>query len=168
MHLLQAVNTFFNKYLSILITVAFGAMTVLIFGQVVCRYVLQNPLSWSEELARYLFVWLTFCGASVAFYEDTHIKVSYFVDSVPNPRLRGAVNLLADALCLWFLWVFVKDGFVVSSRVMALGQVSSSMGWLSVGAVYLAIPIGSLFMALNVLHHAVEHAKSMLGASQGA
>jgi TRAP-type C4-dicarboxylate transport system permease small subunit len=163
MQLLRAVNAFFNKYLSVLITLAFGLMTILIFGQVVCRYVLHSPLSWSEELARYLFIWLTFCGASVAFYEGTHIKVSYFVERVKNPRLQAGLFALADVLCLWLLWIFVKDGFVVASRVLSLGQVSSSMGFLPVGIVYLGVPIGSLFMALNVLHHAISHLQTVFG-----
>lgn len=165
MHLLRAVNSFFNKSMSLLITVAFGLMTTLIFVQVLCRYVLQSPLSWSEELARYLFIWLTFCGASVAFYEGTHIKVSYFVECIRNPKLQAAVFALADVLCLWLLWVFVKDGFVVASRVLSLGQVSSSMSFLPVGAVYLAVPVGSLLMALNVIYHAINHVQTMLGKS---
>lgn len=165
MQLLRAVNAFFNKYLSVLITLAFGLMTILIFGQVVCRYVLHNPLSWSEELARYLFIWLTFCGASVAFYEGTHIRVSYFVERIGSQKLQAAIFALADVLCLWLLWIFVKDGFVVASRVMSLGQMSSSMGFLPVGVVYLAVPVGSLFMALNVLYHAVSHLQTIVGKS---
>ena len=165
MQVLRTVNGFFNRYLSVLIAGAFSLMTVLIFVQVICRYVLQDSLSWSEELARYLFVWLTFCGASVAFYEDTHIKVTLFVDLLPDPRARAAVYALADALCLWFLWVFVKDGFSVASRVLALGQSSASMGFLPVGLVYLAVPIGSLFMALNVLFHAGEHLQTIFAKS---
>ncbi|BBD09163.1 TRAP transporter small permease [Desulfovibrio ferrophilus] len=165
MQLLRAVNTFFNKYLSMLIAVAFSMMTLLIFAQVVCRYVFQDPLSWSEELARYIFIWLTFCGASVAFYENTHIKVSYFIERIGNPRLQAGMFLIADALCLWFLWVFVTDGVVVASRVLSLGQVSSSMGFIPVGIVYLAVPIGSLFMALNVLYHALMHVQTILGKS---
>jgi TRAP-type C4-dicarboxylate transport system permease small subunit len=157
MQLLRTVNAFFNKYLSMLIAAAFALMTVLIFAQVLCRYVLQAPLSWSEELARYIFIWLTFFGASVAFYERTHINVSYFVEHIRNVRTRALLMFTADLLCLWFLWVFVKDGFVVASRVLALGQVSSSMGFLPVGAVYLAVPVGSLFMGLNVLYHTLEH-----------
>jgi len=163
MQLLRAVNAFFNKRLSMLIALVFSIMTLLIFAQVVCRYVLHNPLSWSEELARYLFIWLTFCGASVAFYENTHINVSYFVERIRLPKLQAALFLLADALCLWLLWIFVKDGFVVASRVLSLGQVSSSMGFLPVGAVYLAVPIGSLFMGLNVLHHALERVRTIVG-----
>ena len=42
------------------------AMTLLIFWQVVCRYVMNNSLTWSEELGRYFFVWITFIGLPVA------------------------------------------------------------------------------------------------------
>ncbi|MBG0775690.1 MAG: TRAP transporter small permease [Desulfovibrionaceae bacterium] len=163
MQLLRTVNGFFNKYITTFITAIFGIMTVVIFVQVFCRYVLNDALSWSDELARYLFIWLTFLGASVAFYDDTHIKVTLFVDSIRNPKLRAGIYALADALCLWFLWVFVQDGFVVSSRVLALGQLSSSMEFIPVGVVYLAVPLGSLFMGLNVIYHGIKHLQTAFG-----
>lgn len=163
MQLLRAVNAFFNKFISVFITTVFSLMTVIIFVQVVCRYVLQDSLSWSDELARYLFIWLTFLGASVAFHEDTHIKVTYFVDMIRNAKLRAVVYTLADMACLWLLWVFVKDGFVVSSRVLALGQTSSSMEFIPVGLIYLAVPLGSLFMALNIIQHALERVQIIVG-----
>ena len=163
MQLLRAVNTFINKSVSHCIAIMFSIMTAVIFVQVVCRYVLQDSLSWSDELARYLFIWLTFLGAGVAFYEDTHIKVTYFIDMIRSAKLRAAIYITADLLCLCLLWVFVKDGFVVASRVLNLGQVSASMGFLPVGLVYFAVPIGSLFMALNVIQHAFTHVQTIVG-----
>ena len=54
-------------------------MTILIFTQVVCRYVMHNSLTWSEELGRYLFVWITFVGLPVALKAGAHVAIDLFL-----------------------------------------------------------------------------------------
>ena len=57
---------------------------LLVFLQVVMRTVFKNSLSWSEELARYLFIWQTWLGVSIAFKEDEHIKVTLIYSIIKN------------------------------------------------------------------------------------
>ena len=159
MRYLHTLNTFFNRIISSILIVIFGAMVVIIFAQVIFRYALNLPLAWSEELARYLFIWATFFGASIAFYNDTHIRMGSFVDAIANVRCRGALLLIADLFTMSFLAMYVWSGFDVSSRILMTTQAATSMEWLPIGAVYLGIPIGSLFMLLNVLNYALRHAK---------
>ena len=67
---------FLNKRFEELILVPSLVFTViLVFSQVVMRYVFQSSLYWSEELARYLFVWQTWLGASLAVREASHIRI---------------------------------------------------------------------------------------------
>jgi TRAP-type C4-dicarboxylate transport system permease small subunit len=131
-----------------------------VFAQVLFRYVFQHPLAWSEELARYLFVWATFLGASVAFYENTNINVSLFVEQFKSPRAQAAIMILADIACMAFLVMYVWQGTRVTMSNFNLGQFAPSMEWLPIGLVYLAIPLGSLFMLLNVLAYALQHLDS--------
>jgi TRAP-type C4-dicarboxylate transport system permease small subunit len=161
MRLLQAFNTKMNKILIGLMFVTFTLMVILTFLQVVFRYAIEQPLSWSEEGAKYLFMWATYMGASVAFYEGKHINVSLFTDLFAT-RVKAALLLLADIFCLWFLAVFVYQGFIVSQRVFMLGQFSPSMPWLPTGVTYLAIPVGCFFMFCNVLAYAVRHFHAMV------
>lgn len=161
MEFLDTLNTRINKLVCVFLTIFFTVMVVVIFFQVIFRYSLERPLAWSEEVARYLFVWATFLGASVAFYEGTHINVTYFTDLPKNPRIRAAIMVLADLACMFFLVVFVWHGFAVASRIHGLGQFSPSMEWLSIGLVFLAIPIGSLFMFLNVLATTLRHVHTL-------
>lgn len=166
MELLMALNTRINKVVCTFLTIVFTIMVTVIFAQVVFRYALSHPLSWSEELARYLFIWATFLGASVAFYEGTHISVHLFVEKIRNIRVRALVMVIADFCCLWFLGMYVYDGFIVSSRIFNLGQFSPSMEWLPIGLVFLAIPIGSLFMILNVLAYTLRHINSLMTGAE--
>ena len=156
MRLLQAFNAKMNKILCGVMFVTFALMSVLTFMQVVFRYAIEQPLSWSEEGARYLLVWATYMGASVAFYEVKHINATLFTDLF-STRVKAAFLLVADAFCLWFLLVFVYQGFIVAQRVFMLGQFSPSMPWLPIGLTYLAIPLGCFFMFCNVLAYAIRH-----------
>ncbi|MDR2820729.1 MAG: TRAP transporter small permease [Desulfovibrio sp.] len=161
MKLLEVFNTKMNTIMCGVMFVTFTLMVIITFFQVIFRYLLEYPLAWSEEVARYLFVWATYTGASIAFYEGKHINVTLFTDTFKNARVRAGMSLVADAASLWFLILFAYKGFLLSNRILNLGQISSSLPWLYVGVVYVAIPIGCLFMALNVLAHAVRHFHSL-------
>lgn len=166
MQLLQAFNTKMNKILCGIMFVTFTLMVILTFMQVVFRYCLEQPLSWSEEGAKYLFMWATYTGASIAFYEGKHINVTLLTDLF-STRVKAAFYLLADIFCLWFIFVFVYQGFVVSQRVFMLGQFSPSLPWLPIGVTYLAIPVGCFFMFCNVLVYAVKHFHTMATGQGG-
>lgn len=162
MELLNRLNSAINKLICVVMAICFGLMVAFIFLQVICRYALNDALSWSEELASYLFHWATFLGASVAFYEHTHISVTYFVDHVPNIRARAFLMTLADLCCLWFLGMYIDKGFQVCFRVFKFGEVASSMEWLPMGFVQLAIPLASVFMALNVTAYLIGHLRVLI------
>jgi TRAP-type C4-dicarboxylate transport system permease small subunit len=131
-------------------------MVILVFFQVIFRYVVEMPLAWTEEMARYLLVWSTYLGACIAFHEGTHINATLFVDLLPQ-RIRAFSLLTADIACLAFLVLFAVEGIVVTQRVFMLGQFSPSMPWLPIGCLYLVIPLCSFFMTLNVLAYALRH-----------
>jgi len=161
MEFLDAFNTRINRIVCQFLTAIFSIMVVVVFAQVVFRYSLEQPLSWSEEVARYMFIWATFLGASVAFYENTHINVTYFTDHISSVRARALVMVCADIASMTFLGMYVYQGFVVSSRVFTLGQFSPSMEWLPIGLVYLAIPVGSLLMMLNIFAYTLRHLQAL-------
>ena len=156
MQLLHAFNTRMNSILCGIMCATFTLMIILTFLQVVFRYALEQPLAWSEEGAKYLFIWATYTGASVAFYESKHINATLFTDLF-SLRVKAALLFLADACCLGFLLVFVYQGFIVAQRVFMLGQFSPSLPWLPIGVTYLAIPVGCFFMFCNVLAYAIRH-----------
>lgn len=161
MGLLRKFNTAVNRILCVCMVVCFFCMVILIFAQVICRYALNDALSWSEELASYFFHWATFLGASVAFYEKTHISVSYFVTHVPSVRVRAFLLCIADACCLWFLGMYIVKGFEVCRLVFSFGETATSMTWLPMGFIQLAIPLASVFMALNVLAYFIDHLRAL-------
>ena len=123
------------------------AMAGLVFANVVSRYVFGDSLNWSEEIARYLMIWVTYVGAGLAMREGQHVAIEYAQTLLPRalqPWVRGFVA----ASILIFLAILTVVGVQFSE--FAWRQRSPVMQW-PMGAVYLAIPIGSLLFALHFL-----------------
>lgn len=84
-------------------------MALLVAAQVFCRYVLNHSLFWSEELARYMLVWLTFLGATVAYYRGLHPGVDA-VTSRLQAGGRRASMLLVYLISMALFGVMVVSG----------------------------------------------------------
>ena len=121
-------------------------MTVVITLQIVCRFFF-TALSWSEELSRYLMIWLTFLGASMAVKRGTHIAVTFAVSSLPEP-LKRALSLLVYALCLYFFVLVAHYGWKLMN--MQAFQVSAGIG-ISMRYVYLSLPVGGMLCGIHTL-----------------
>lgn len=85
-------------------------MTLLIFVQVVMRYVFNNSLSWSEELARYVFIWLIYIGISYGCKLRKHIKIDAALYLFPK-KARRYVVLIGDLLFIVFALYITYTGF---------------------------------------------------------
>ena len=134
-----------DEYLMILML---AVSTVLIFAQVVMRYVFGNSLSWSEELARYMFVWQTWVSTGYAVKKRRHIRITSFVDLTSGVK-RVLLELIV--LAIWFAFsAFLGYESIGLCRMLhAQGQTSTAMGmpmWIA----YLSVPMGSIIMAYQI------------------
>jgi TRAP-type C4-dicarboxylate transport system permease small subunit len=96
------------RVLTALMVLMLALMVVLVFGNVVLRYGFNSGITVSEELSRWLFVWMTFCGAIVALKEHGHLGTDVLVARLPK-RGRKACLLLGQVLMLYVTWL-VLDG----------------------------------------------------------
>lgn len=124
-----------------------AGMLVIIAAQVFYRFVLNDPLSWSEEAGRYLFVWLSFLGAAVGLREGMHLGVDLLEKALPF-RVYKWVALLGQLLIQVFLCYVILYGLRVISVVRF--QTSPSMG-ISMLYPYLAVPVGAALMLIYSL-----------------
>jgi TRAP-type C4-dicarboxylate transport system permease small subunit len=132
-------------------TVLMSLMTMFIFMQVVYRYVLRQPLSWSEELSRYLFSAITLFGAVLLYRDNKHINMTLLKDLIKNKTAKTAIDIFAALLVLLFLGVVIRYGFPMSLKMLNLNSFSSSMAWLKMGYVYLLLPVSAVFSAAAVI-----------------
>lgn len=122
------------------------ALTIVVtFVQVVFRYGLESSLSWSEELARYLFVWVIFIGTSVATRRRQHIFVEVLISLMPL-AWRRAADLVGVAASMIFFAVFAYVGWRLTLN--AWDQYSTALD-VRIAYVYVAAPIGA---ALSIFH----------------
>ena len=73
------------------------AMSIIIFIQVVCRYVFQNSLTWSEEMARYMFVWLVYFSVSYTARREKHIRIDAAINLYPK-KARPYIEILSEVI----------------------------------------------------------------------
>jgi TRAP-type C4-dicarboxylate transport system permease small subunit len=130
-------------------------MSVVVAVQVFSRYVLNHSLFWSEELARYLLVWLTFLGASVAYRRNMHpgIDMVYSRMSVSSQRI---ISIFIHLISMALFWVMIFYGTQFSYFIRL--QISPAM-YLPKWIVFSIIPIsGLIFMihAITFLCHEIK------------
>ena len=92
---------------------ATGAMTVVVLLGVVFRYVLLSPLSWSEEVARYLMIWAASLAISIGIMRREHLGITFLSSRIP-PWAQKYVALLVNLGVLWFLWILTKFGYYMA------------------------------------------------------
>lgn len=126
---------------------------LLIFAQVVMRYVFHNSLSWSEELARYLFLWQIWLGASYAVKRQAHLKISFLTDSLSGLS-RKTVQLLS--LSIWFgvSFFLASSGGKLTLLLLQRGQVSPAMR-IPMAYAYAAVPVGCFLMCIRLIEQLV-------------
>jgi TRAP-type C4-dicarboxylate transport system permease small subunit len=90
-----------NQIAEIAIVIIVSIMAVVVFVEVIFRYVLLLPLFWTEEFARYCLVWSSLLGAGVALKRSEHIAVTFFTDKFPK-GIRMETSLFVQILLLPF------------------------------------------------------------------
>ncbi|WP_194841182.1 TRAP transporter small permease [Sporosarcina cascadiensis] len=124
-------------------------MTVVIVLQVFMRYVVESSLTWSEELARFCFVWLIYIGISYGVKRAKHIRVEALL-TVFKRRGKYIVNMIANILFLFFALFAVYYGFSIYQAIKGTGQVAPSIG-ISMSIMYLGMPIGMLLTSIRLI-----------------
>jgi TRAP-type transport system small permease protein len=100
----RVVDGFF-RFLRLFIAVALAIMVVLVFGNVFLRYAFNSGITVSEELSRWLFVWLTFVGAVVAMRDRAHLGMDSVITRLPKWG-KQACFLVSQLLMLYVVWLF--------------------------------------------------------------
>lgn len=122
------------------------SIVVVTFVQVLSRYVLQTSLAWTEELARYLFIWLAALGSAYAFKLRSHFLVRFVVDKF-SQTTQFAVATFVAALLIVFLAIFVWQAVLYTMSVS--GQTAPGTG-LSKAVPVSAAVVGGLLMLYYV------------------
>ena len=127
-------------------------MTLAVIVQVFLRYVFSFSLSWSEEVARYLMIWVAFLGGSLALQKGLHIGVELLLVRI-SPEWRKWISIFSKMLILTFLIFLTIGGIKIT---WAVRDQSSPALLFSMAYAYLSAPVGGFFMALQTIHSLIE------------
>ena len=122
---------------------------------VITRYALGAQVRWTEELARFLLIWVSLLGGAVAFGTKAHLGVDFFVGKL-HPEAQKMMAVVVHLIVLFFAGaIFVYGGSRLMSDALAMEQMTPALGW-KMGHVYLALPISGVFMILFTLENLIE------------
>ena len=120
------------------------AMLLIVVMQIVFRYVLNDSLVWSEELAKAMMVWTAFLVAPWAYRIGANVRIELFIDEMPQV-FRNSLTLLLNALVFWIVAVFFWEsvGFWERGLTVQADSLPFPVAWF-----YSVVPITFAFMVL--------------------
>jgi TRAP-type C4-dicarboxylate transport system permease small subunit len=144
----------YDRVLAALVALAVAIMSLAILLQVFCRYVLNAPLTWPEELAVLLFAWMIFLGAALVQGSDSHIAIDTLRRRA-GARVGRALDLARHAAIGFCAVVLIWQGIGLAGRTVQLTY--PAMG-ISRAFLYGAVPVCFALLLLNVVRSAIAPA----------
>lgn len=121
-------------------------ITSIVFYSVIMRYVFKSAPFWAEEVARYLLVWTSLLGASIAFENREHVGIEFITDKLPS-KIKNKLLLIMDILTLIFFTFVIIYG--IKATILGWKTVSPATG-IRMSFPYLGIPVGIFFCFAQV------------------
>ena len=121
------------------------SIALIVSTSIFFRYVLNDSITWSEEIAKYLMVWMVFVGAPVAMVQSRHIAIEMF-PNLFRPRIRALIFLIVNLLIVLTMAFWTYRGFTYT--VGGMSQVMSSFDKIPLGVVFASIPFGSCILMI--------------------
>ena len=143
---------------SVLITILCACLAVMLFTNVLLRYVFRSPFAWIEEIVVAAFVWMIFLGVSACVRSHQHLRID-IVPRYAGPRLKLELGVVSVGLLMAILVAVAYFGyqyaaFVAGNRTPILGI---SAAWLYVG-----LPLGMAFAAVHVIRQTIDEGPAVV------
>ncbi|MCR6098263.1 TRAP transporter small permease [Salipaludibacillus agaradhaerens] len=133
--------------------------TILVFGaiwQVFSRYVLGAPSTFTEELLRFLLIWVAFLGATYAFGSNQHLAIVFLKNKLTGKK-GVSLQIVIDVIVIIFIFtILVRGGYAIVDSTM--GQLSPILRW-PMGVIYAILPISGVLMIFYQLINIMERSK---------
>lgn len=142
---MKQIRSQLDKIIELLLVSILSAMVINVLWQIITRYFSASPSSFSDELARYLMIWLGLIGSAYVSGKKEHVSIDYFLKKL-NHKKRVLLNRLIDFIILFFaFFVMIIGGGHLVFVTIKLEQLSPSLQ-ISLGFVYSVIPLSGLII----------------------
>ncbi|WP_085505763.1 TRAP transporter small permease [Thalassobacillus devorans] len=158
MRIINKIDQHLEEYLSLIL---FSVMVLLVSAQIFSRFIFNFSLGWSEELARYTFIWFVYISISLAAKHNRHLRIEVGLNFLTK-RFGNAVLHFTDLCWLSFNLLMVVYGAKMVQQLMNSIQVSA-VTEINMGYVYLIIPIGFGLMSLRIIQNMWKRSNTTIG-----
>jgi TRAP-type C4-dicarboxylate transport system permease small subunit len=134
-----------TKILSIILIILMAIMVLDVTWQVFTRFILQDPSSFTEELAGFLLIWIGLLGSSYALYTKAHLGIDIITSKLIGFRKQLAQVIIHTIVILFALFVLVVGGIRLVNITLTLEQISPAMS-IPMGYVYIVLPATGVLM----------------------
>lgn len=152
---MKAVIDIIRKINDTLVMLVLALLSAFVIIQVFCRYFLSAPLTWSEELARYLQIWMVMLGSAVMMRKGGHLAIDLVTASLP-PKIKKVTDFVAYAATIVFFAIVFYYGIFLT--VNAGRQTSPAMN-MPMSYVYASLPVGSALILLEAVIRFIKFLK---------
>ncbi len=128
-----------DKFVDIIIVILFTIIFSVVLLQIFFRYVLNSPLTWSEELSRYLFIWISFLGWTLATRHNTHIRVEFAINALPT-KIRFIIKIISQIIIIFFVGMLAYLGIRMAARSVDVPTITL---FFTYAYIYAIVPISS-------------------------
>ncbi len=160
MQVLNKFSDLINFLVENVVAILMGLMTIVVFLQVVFR-VTSGSLPWSEELARYMMIYMVYMGASVGVKKSNHIAVEFLVGLLPG-KGRTIADIVADILMLICFVIIIYFGLKVVKVTM---MQKSPVLRVKMGYVYFSLVLGGILMCLQTVVNLVNSLRNLISGN---
>lgn len=151
-----------DRILAVAVIVLMGIAVLNVLWQVFTRWILNDPSSYTEELARYLLIWVSLLGAAYAAGKKMHLAIDMLPMKLTGRR-RHVLEIVIDGCVLLFaVFVMVVGGIRLMSLTLLMGQTSAALG-VQLGYVYSVLPISGLLIAYYAVQSITERILALRG-----
>lgn len=149
----------FRRLEWVCLVIPMAVLCLLIVINILMRAFMASGISWLEEFSRYVFVFCTFLGASIAVETDQHPKMTALVDGVPY-KASLVLKIVGDLFCCVLSILVAYYGCTQISRMMSMGAQATSMP-IPMFVPYLIIPVGMLVAGVRYLCLAICNIRAL-------
>ena len=144
MKMIYKFDNLINSILRIIVMIMLGVMSIVVFAQVIFRIV-HLSIPWSEELSKYLLIWCTFLGSAMCIRKGSLVGLEFLKNALPQKQQKILQTVLNIIVCLLLVFLIVIGFWSVKRVYFQITPVLKQ----SMGLMYAAIPVGSVFMLIN-------------------
>jgi len=136
-----------GNFEDVILGVMLTVMCLFVIAQIVARYVFRSPLVWTEEAARYSYIWITYLGMAVVTKQEAHIRIDV-LSAILKGNAKKVVNLGVSiiSLFLYGILLFVGARYTLANTI----QTSPAME-ISKAFIYVSLPLGALLSIVRLL-----------------